>query len=143
MKKILVAYDGSLLSRKAIEEAKRQVRLEDGSEVSIISVVKTPGPRTNVSITRSIGNDLSEKFQPQMDSIQKEFEQDNIPIYTDIFFNEDNENPGKKICKYANDNDIDLIIAGSRGLSKVKSIFLGSVSSNIVHHATCPVLIMK
>lgn len=78
-----------------------------------------------------------------MERIQREFEKEDIPIFTEILFSRPNENPGKKICMYAHEHEIELIIAGSRGLSKVKNLLLGSVSSNIVHHAECPVLIMK
>jgi len=143
MRKILVAYDGSLLSRKAIEEAKRQAKKTAKSEVHIVSTVKDTGPTTNAPIARGFQTELMEKFEPQMERIREEFEKEGIPISTDILFGRPNENPGKKICMYAREHEIELIIAGSRGLGKVKNILLGSVSSNIVHHAECPVLIMK
>ncbi|MFB4166911.1 universal stress protein [Virgibacillus sp. JSM 102003] len=52
-------------------------------------------------------------------------------------------NAGDKLCEYAEDHEMDLIIVGSRGLGGVKKLLLGSVSTNIVHHATCPILIIK
>ncbi|MEN1970398.1 universal stress protein [Lentibacillus sp. N15] len=143
MRKIMVAYDGSLLSRKAIQEAKRQAAVTPVSEVHIVTVIKATGPSTNVLLSRNIENELADKFRPQMESIKREFENENIPVYTDFLFGENNQNPGEKICSYAENNAIDLIIVGSRGLGKVKNLLLGSVSNNIVHHATCPVLIMK
>ena len=48
-----------------------------------------------------------------------------------------------EIINYADENNIDLIIAGSRGLSQVQSLFLGSVSSKLTHYANCSVLILK
>ena len=48
-----------------------------------------------------------------------------------------------EILDYAEQNHIDLIIAGSRGLSQVQSWVLGSVSSKLVHYADCSVLVMK
>ncbi len=44
---------------------------------------------------------------------------------------------------YAGKAGADLIVTGSRGLSTVKRIFLGSVSSRIVHEAKIPVLVVK
>jgi nucleotide-binding universal stress UspA family protein len=38
--------------------------------------------------------------------------------------------------------DADLIIVGSRGLGGFKRLMLGSVSDQVVHHATCPVLVV-
>jgi nucleotide-binding universal stress UspA family protein len=39
-------------------------------------------------------------------------------------------------------HDAELIVVGRRGRGAVKSIVLGSVSSYVVHHATCPVLVV-
>lgn len=40
-------------------------------------------------------------------------------------------------------HDVEAVVVGSRGLSGVKSILLGSVSSGIVHHATRPVVVVR
>jgi len=47
------------------------------------------------------------------------------------------------IVSYAKDNHIELIIIRTRGRSKLKSIMLGSVASDVVRHAHCPVLTVK
>lgn len=142
-RRILVAYDGSLLSRRALEEAKRQAKQYTQSEVHIISVMRPSGPAMNVNIARSIGQDLIEKYRSQMEKIKEEFDREDISNLTDILLTEQNTNPGTQICKYAENNDIDLIIMGSRGLGNVKKLFLGSASNNVVQHAKCPVLVIK
>jgi nucleotide-binding universal stress UspA family protein len=48
-----------------------------------------------------------------------------------------------EIIQYTSDTQIDLIIAGSRGLSPVQSWLLGSVSRKLVHYAGCSVLLVK
>jgi glycine betaine transporter len=47
------------------------------------------------------------------------------------------------IVSYAKDNHIDLIIVGPRGRSKLKSLVLGSVTSDVVRRAHCPVLTVR
>ena len=42
----------------------------------------------------------------------------------------------------ANARDAELIVVGRRGLGTVRSLVLGSVSSYVVQHATCPVLVV-
>jgi nucleotide-binding universal stress UspA family protein len=48
-----------------------------------------------------------------------------------------------EIIQYAKDHEIDLIVAGARGESTIRSWLLGSVSRKLVHYANCSVLIVK
>jgi nucleotide-binding universal stress UspA family protein len=48
-----------------------------------------------------------------------------------------------EIIEYVKDHHIDLILAGSRGLSEIRSWLLGSVSRKLVHYANCSILIVK
>lgn len=48
-----------------------------------------------------------------------------------------------EIIEYANQNEIGLIVAGSRGLSQMRHLLLGSLSRKLVHYAGCSVLIVK
>jgi nucleotide-binding universal stress UspA family protein len=47
------------------------------------------------------------------------------------------------IVSYAKDNNIDLIITGTRGRDKLKSVLLGSVAYDVITSAHCPVIIAK
>lgn len=51
--------------------------------------------------------------------------------------------PGNEIVEVAEEEGIDLIVIGSRGLGAVARFFLGSVSDHVVHNACCPVMIIK
>ena len=50
-------------------------------------------------------------------------------------------NPVDTILRVADREKVDLIVVGSQGLRGVKELLLGSISSGVLHHATCPVLI--
>ena len=52
-------------------------------------------------------------------------------------------NPAQKILDYASAKNIDLIVTGSRGKSKMQDFLLGSVSKKILENAKCDVLIVK
>ena len=47
------------------------------------------------------------------------------------------------IVNYAKDKHIDLIVTGTIGRNKLTSAFLGSVASDVITSAHCPVLIAK
>ena len=51
--------------------------------------------------------------------------------------------PAEEILRVAEEEGVDLIVIGSRGLSGVKAFLLGSVSDKVSHHAKCPVLIVR
>ncbi len=51
--------------------------------------------------------------------------------------------PATELIRYASEKNIDLIVAGSRGLSRVKGWLMGSVSRKLVHYAKSSVLIVK
>lgn len=51
--------------------------------------------------------------------------------------------PVDRIVAVAKDIQADLIVLGSRGLGGWNSYLLGSVSNGVLHHAHCPVLIVR
>ncbi|MGC9193604.1 MAG: universal stress protein [Thermoplasmata archaeon] len=51
-------------------------------------------------------------------------------------------NPGYEIIKIANYEHADLIVSGSRGLGKMGSLFMGSVSTYLIQNSNVPVLVV-
>ncbi|AMA10236.1 universal stress protein [Picosynechococcus sp. PCC 73109] len=51
--------------------------------------------------------------------------------------------PSETICAIAKNQQADLIILGRRGLTGLGEVFLGSVSSYVLHHAPCSVLVVQ
>ena len=49
----------------------------------------------------------------------------------------------EKICEYADDNKVDLIVLGTRGQSTFSKLLLGSVSTQVTNHAHCPVTLVR
>ncbi|MGB9639350.1 MAG: universal stress protein, partial [Anaerolineales bacterium] len=48
-----------------------------------------------------------------------------------------------EILQFAKEKQVDLIVAGSRGLSRVSAWLLGSVSRKLIHYAKCSVLVVR
>ncbi len=52
-------------------------------------------------------------------------------------------NPAEAIVAHAKTENAPMIVIGSRGLSGFKEILLGSVSQRVLHHANCPVTVVR
>ncbi len=52
-------------------------------------------------------------------------------------------NAGSIILDFCEKENYDIIVMGSRGMGKFKELVLGSVSNKVVHHSTCPVMIVR
>jgi nucleotide-binding universal stress UspA family protein len=51
--------------------------------------------------------------------------------------------PPETIVEIAVRERFDLIIIGSRGHSRLKTLFVGSVADEVMEQASCPVLLVK
>jgi nucleotide-binding universal stress UspA family protein len=136
-KRILVATDGSPNAGHAVEHAIGLARLIEGAEVLIVYVCgicatdQSPDEDT-VEVADSVVRDAAKTVTDAGVAVRTMVESDMPP-----------ESVGKAIADIARNEGADLIVLGSRGLSEFKGMLLGSVSSKVLHHAPCPVLVIK
>jgi nucleotide-binding universal stress UspA family protein len=52
------------------------------------------------------------------------------------------EGRGAKLCATATDEQADVLVVGSHGHGVLADALLGSISNYVVHHSTCPVLVV-
>ncbi len=84
-----------------------------------------------------------DKFKQQGLDTLRSLAEEAATAGVDAKFIQDFGNPGLTICEQAQLWSADTILIGSRGLSGVKEMFLGSVSNYVTHHAPCSVLIVR
>jgi nucleotide-binding universal stress UspA family protein len=53
------------------------------------------------------------------------------------------ERPDRAIVELGEKLGVDLVVVGSRGLGRLRRTLMGSVSDSVVHHAHCPVLVVR
>ena len=51
--------------------------------------------------------------------------------------------PGHTIISAAEEQNVDMIVCGSRGLGLIRRTIMGSVSDYVLHHAHIPVIVVK
>ena len=74
-----------------------------------------------------------------MAEAKKQCAQNGIVFYEKIIYG----NQAWEITEFASYKKFDLIVIGSRGMSRVKEAFLGSVANMVVHKSKVPVLVVK
>ena len=73
-------------------------------------------------------------------TIEEAAKKKGIRLKTEVL---DGESEVQVIIEYAKKNSVDLIVIGSRGLSKFRRLLLGSVADALVSHAPCPVMLIR
>src|SRR5690625_1935893 len=137
-KRILLAVDGSDNSLRAADEAIKIASTNENSVVELLYIVDFYKLQTYLLQTsRRIALEHSRlgHLLPYEDNLETE----NIPYEVKIL----NGYTGQTISKYANEEDVDVVVIGSRGLNALQEMVLGSVSHNVVKKVEAPVLIVK
>ena len=131
---ILVAYDGSDLAKKALKKADRIVREED--ELILVHVI----PTHVISEFAEVPPDVSKaKAQEMMNLALNDLKSRGIQA-TGMVREGD---IADEIIKIGSDLDVDLIVIGEKGVSKVGRFALGSVADKVMRYARRPVLLIK
>jgi nucleotide-binding universal stress UspA family protein len=79
--------------------------------------------------------------QQWFDKIGKKAQENNIQLKTEII--DIPMSVEGAILNYAESENVDLIVIGTRGRSGITKMLLGSVASEVVTYATCPVMVVK
>jgi len=136
--KLLVAYDGSEKSKKALNLASEIAKLSN-AELIILTVVntciETMGPPVNEYLSK-----VKEEANKKIDeAIQIAKNNGVIRVRGEVVEGE----PSSAITEYAEKEGVDMIFIGNRGLSKLKKIFIGSVSQGVLELSKNPVVVVK
>ena len=147
--KILVAIDGSEISMKAAVYAIDIVK-KNRSQLIVLTVLEISTPRrisSSFITAPTYGlKELEEKrkeAQQWLDKFEKlAAKENNVKLKSEII-----EDPisrvGSAIVTYAERENVELIVIGSRGRTGFKKMLLGSVASDVVTYAHCPVMVVK
>ena len=137
--KILVAIDGSDESMDAADQA-ISLSKEYNAELYALHVIRADvdlfGPHETSEFMTNMRNE-GEKY---LNKVQLKANEKNIQIKTEIV---SSMNISGGILDYAEENNFDLIVIGTKGRSGFKRLLLGSVASHVITYTHCPVLVVK
>ena len=138
--RLLVAYDGSPHSKKALDKAAEFMAEDSSVQTHIVNVTRPPTMGLyGAYMTEDVLQELDKEVEKTISEAKER-----LAEYKDTchFVRLWGYVP-QEIINYAKEHEIDLIMIGSRGLGAFKEMFLGSVSHHVVQQAPCPVLIIK
>lgn len=158
LRRILLVTDGSAYSHRALEYL-GAFPLPPAAEVCAMHVLPPLVPPAIVARTWPAGPEAAASFpsyeaekalarQAEMEEKEgrallektlKRLEADGLPANSVLLRGD----AATEILDYVKEHQVDLIVAGARGMSRMRRLLLGSLSRKLVHYAPCSVLIVK
>jgi nucleotide-binding universal stress UspA family protein len=141
MSGIIVGIDGSTHSERALEWAVREAAIRQ-APLRVITVFRRAishwgaGPITDPQDTTV----AMQARQAAQDATDKVLENAGDARPTSVTVQAFGGLPAEELVNAS--NDADLIVVGARGAGGFARLHLGSVGSQVVHHAHCPIVII-
>jgi len=149
MRKILVPIDGSEGSSRAATYAGELARLAHAGvallrvhspEIYQLSVLSEIPPLTDFEYLEVMEKQMNDPDKdPAFTSAQQATGDVPAGLTRHIVWGQ----PAEAICDFAREQGLDLIVIGSRGRSAFAALVLGSTSTQVLHHAPCPVTVVR
>ena len=141
--RVTLAVDDSKHSRAAARFLRSRI-LPESATTTILSSAERPVtdlavrylPKTQIA---ELERPVIERATKLVTSLRDEFLKDGYAAVTDVQM----DHVIDTIVKHVEANHADLLVIGSRDLTKSERLHLGSVSESLLRHAPCSVLIMR
>jgi len=135
MRKILVGFDGSEGSEKALNRA---ITLID-EYGSLILLAVIPTPKIKSFVDADAYKNLRKKAENLISDTIKDLGEQSYDINGLV----EEGDAAAKIIDVANRLNVDLIVLGSQGESELGQYLLGSVANKVVQYAHKPVMVVR
>jgi nucleotide-binding universal stress UspA family protein len=143
LERVTLAVDDSKHSRAAARFLRSQI-LPETATVTIVSSAENPV--TDLAARYLSESQLAELTKPVMEratslveALRDDFIKEGYPVITRVHM----DHVIDTIVKQVEADHADLLVIGSRGLTKSERLYLGSVSESLLRHAPCSVLIVR
>ncbi|KAA0012423.1 MAG: universal stress protein [Thermoplasmata archaeon] len=144
--KILIAYDGSQSSKKAVDFVREMAKSED--EVIILTVI--PAELLSSTFTKmllptidlaTVAKDSS--FKERAEETLKDVAEKLRGVVANVETLVESGDPADEILVTAKSKGCNLIVVGYKGYGKEGRFLIGSVTDKIVRHAYCSVVVVR
>ena len=118
-RKILIGYDGSPSGRKAFDAA-LELAKKHGAELHVLAVAHPPEIGDDVE-TEAVIENSREYHRKLLSPLQRTVEQAHVKGHFEVAVG----HPAEQIIYHADQRQVDLIVVGDRGRSKIARFLLG------------------
>lgn len=139
--KILLPIDGSEYSKNAIDfVASRTTVLGNNPTIELLNIqVPLPARASRLVGREALDRYYEEEADKVFTSARKVLKRDNITVTEAYRIGA----PDEMIAQEADKLPTDLIVMGSRGLTALKGLIMGSVTTGVLARTKCPVLLLR
>src|SRR2546421_5961717 len=139
MRPIVLATDGSDAAQAATHEA---IELASALEAPLVVVTAWQIPVTQFGGYGMMAiPDLDAVEQGLAERVNREAAEEAFAAGVIVESVVERDFPAEVICRVARERDARLVVLGTHGWGPVRRMVFGSVSSGVLHHAPCPVLV--
>jgi nucleotide-binding universal stress UspA family protein len=138
--KILAALDQSNYATLVLKKA-MEIAAKEGAELTALTI--SNAPFTNLYLGELSGEFLDRIRQGVEESVQRIKDQAKAAQAKVEVVVQESPSPAEAIVEYAEKNGVDLIVIGNKGAGAVERFLIGSVSSKVVSHSPCSVMVVK
>jgi nucleotide-binding universal stress UspA family protein len=135
--RILVGYDGSQESEKAIQVGLSFSNTFD-SRLEILAVIQPGEPAASVSSHKGLDH-ARKHYELALSKIVEAANGHGGNVETSVVVG----HPADQLIQRAEQSHSDLVVVGRRGTSRFENLDMGSVSEHVLAHAPCPVLVTR
>ena len=146
--KIMFGIDGS---EESVNAAGYAIAIAKRHNAELIAVnvltsdigyaYSSPGVESPPLTIREIILLAEDEVKKWLDDIKEKADKSGIQFRSEIIMAK--RSAISTMLDYAEEQNINLIVVGTRGSSRIKKMLLGSVASGLVTYASCPVLVVK
>jgi len=137
-KNIMVAVDSSQNAQKAYHEA-IFIAKTNQARLTALSVIQLPEYAATVGEVEEVKREGQRFFSRILADVVEVAQRENLQVDAKILIG----HPADVIIRFAAEGNYDLIVMGHQGASGIKNFLMGSVSSKVLQHSKCSVLIIK
>lgn len=136
---ILLAFDGSAQSLKALDEA---IRLAKGlkTKLLVLHVYWEEGVDVNIDPSRIATEEVDVEAQKMFPKLEKVLKEEGVEY--ELRSERSNDVP-RSITENAEREDCEMIVIGNRGVGRIRGFLLGSVAEKVASTSRRSVLIVK